>query len=178
MQGTGPGGRVSCKACGRPIPPGLQIFYLQGRAYCSSACLETQDLERFTRGLFRVVAVDDEPASLKEIEEALMGSLRGQVLADFFDDPVRARESILRTDYHLGIFDVIMPTYTGNKLAEDLRRRNRDSKIIYLSSAIDEVVDKIGFAYAGHFLKKPLDREQFVAVVKHLKGIWEISRAI
>lgn len=166
---------ISCKACGRPIPPAREVFYLQGRSYCSASCLETQDLERFTKNLFRVVVVDDEPETLKEIEEALASGFRGQLLADFYDDPVQAKASIDQAVYHLGIFDVIMPAYTGNKLAEDLRRKNPKAKIIYLSGALDEVVDRIGFVYAGHFLQKPLDREQFIAVVKHIKGIWDIT---
>lgn len=74
-----------------------------------------------------------------------------------------------KTDYHLCIFDVMMPKKDGFSLAQDIRKINKDVPILFLT-AKSMTEDKIkGFQSGGDdYLTKPFSMDEFTLRVKAL----------
>lgn len=78
-------------------------------------------------------------------------------------------KSFKKNDYHLCIFDVMMPKKDGFSLAEEIREKDDKTPILFLT-AKSEIEDKIkGLSVGGDdYLTKPFNTEEFLLRVKSL----------
>jgi DNA-binding LytR/AlgR family response regulator len=66
--------------------------------------------------------------------------------------------------YDVYLFDVYMPGLTGVSIATELRRRNDESPVIFLTSSRDHAVEAFGVG-ATHYLLKPYTKDDFFAAM-------------
>jgi PAS domain S-box-containing protein len=108
------------------------------------------------RGAETVLVVDDEPSIRKLLDQTLQ-SLGYQVLdAASGEDAVTISNEYPGT-IHLLVTDVVMPGMNGPQLAEVIRHRRPDMKVIYMSGYTGDAIIHQGVIDAGgFFLQKPL----------------------
>jgi CheY-like chemotaxis protein len=70
-------------------------------------------------------------------------------------------------DIHLVLTDIVMPNMSGRELADELRRRRPDLKVIFMSGYTDDVLIRTGALRPGmSFLQKPLRPDTLAAKVR------------
>ncbi|PYO90902.1 MAG: hypothetical protein DMD66_01295, partial [Gemmatimonadetes bacterium] len=102
----------------------------------------------------RVLLVDDDPALLEALPEALR--LRMSALTvDTADSAAAALDRIADRDYDAIVTDIKMPGMDGLALLAEIRGRRPDTPIVMMVHALR--------AGAYDFIQKPIDRDYFVA---------------
>ena len=66
--------------------------------------------------------------------------------------------------YDIYLLDIYMPGLTGVSIATELRRRNDESPVIFLTSSRDHAVEAFGVG-ATHYLLKPYTKDDFFAAM-------------
>jgi len=114
----------------------------------------------------RILIVDDDPALLEALPEALR--LRIEELdIDTAASAAIALEQIARTDYDAIITDIKMPGMNGLELLHRVRALRPETPTLLITGygEHDLVIQALrGGAY--DFIQKPIDRDYFVAVLK------------
>ena len=121
-----------------------------------AVALEAKESARTTaRGSETVLLVEDDDMVRALVRETLLRE--GYRILDT-NDPTEARRL---ADHHKGpiqllITDVVMPKVNGRDLAEQLVRRRRDMKVLYMSGYTDNAVLNSGILHKDvAFLQKP-----------------------
>src|SRR2546427_11567810 len=110
----------------------------------------------------RVLIVDDDPALLQALPEALRLRMRG-VTVDTADSAAAALDRIAASDYDAIVTDIKMPGMDGLALLAEMRGRRPDTPILMITGhgEYDLALRALrGGAY--DFIQKPIDREDFV----------------
>ena len=111
----------------------------------------------------RVLIVDDDPALLQALREALRIRMEG-VMVDTADSGRAAIDLITPTDYDAIITDIKMPGTDGITLLAEIRTRRPDTPTLMITGHGEHAlaIDALrGRAY--DFIQKPIDRDRFVA---------------
>ncbi|MGH8749736.1 MAG: response regulator, partial [Burkholderiales bacterium] len=113
-----------------------------------------------------ILVVDDEPRSLRAMQDLLAGRDRNIVAADSGREALR---QILRTDFALILMDVRMPEMDGFETAALIRKlgRARHTPLIFLTAAADNA-ESMARGYevgAVDYILKPVDGEALKAKV-------------
>jgi len=113
----------------------------------------------------RVLIVDDDPALLRALPETLRLRMSG-VTVDTADSAAAALERIAARDYDAIVTDIKMPGIDGLTLLAEIRERRPDTPTLMITGHGEEdlaVRALRGGAY--DFIQKPIDRDQFVALL-------------
>lgn len=94
---------------------------------------------------------------------------------DLAKDGVEALNNFNNKTYHLGIFDVMMPNMDGFELAKEIKKKNENMPIIFLTAKTlkEDIIEgfKIG---ADDYITKPFNSEELLyrvkAVIKRSKN--------
>ena len=86
--------------------------------------------------MFRVILVDDEEDTLREIEDILSGDHRLQIEGSF-TDPLKALEQARRMEIHCAFIDIKMPVINGFELGERLLQCHPGLHIVYVTAYND-----------------------------------------
>jgi DNA-binding NtrC family response regulator len=124
----------------------------------------------------RVLIVDDDPALLLALPEALRLRMDG-VSVDVADSAVSALDQIAARDYDAIVTDIKMPGMDGLALLAEIRTRRPDTPTLMITGhgEHDLVVHALrGGAY--DFIPKPIDRDYFVASLVRATQTRELSR--
>ena len=118
-----------------------------------------------------ILAVDDDRALVDLIAEALSGAGYRVLTAAGGWDAIRVYESAGgRVD--LLLTDVIMPDLTGPVLAERLRQRQPDLRVLFVSGFHDaDLVQRFVTQRGFHLLPKPFRPEALLRVVGEQVGV-------
>src|SRR5438445_4349282 len=111
----------------------------------------------------RVLIVDDDPALLQALPEALRLRMES-VTVDTADSGEAALDLIAARDYDVIVTDIKMPGLDGIELLAEIRTRWPDTPTLMITGhgEHDFVVEALrGGAY--DFIQKPIDRDFFVA---------------
>src|SRR5438128_2211947 len=101
-----------------------------------------------------LLVVDDEPAIALMIAEILTRGGYAVRTATRVEDARAWVESGARFD--LAILDVVMPSMSGDQLAEWLRRRDPDAKVLFLTGYTEALFQARPALWSGEsFLEKP-----------------------
>ena len=114
----------------------------------------------------RILIVDDDPALLQALPEALRLRLVDMAV-DTCDSAADALRRIAATDYVAVVSDIKMPGMDGLALLAEIRRLRPDTPTLLITGhgQHDLVVQALrGGAY--DFIPKPIDRDYFVASLK------------
>ena len=114
--------------------------------------------------MIRIAVCDDEKKYLDESaallsEYALLRNIHFSV--EQFENPSDFLDKLDKGEkYDVYLLDVYMPGLTGVSVATELRRRNDESPVIFLTSSRDHAVEAFGVG-ATHYLLKPYTKDDF-----------------
>ncbi len=114
----------------------------------------------------RLLLVDDDPSILRLVRLIVERSFPDQVFVTVAEDPQIARQLIERSPVDIVITDMEMPGVNGLEIVRCAKRRNAYTQVLMLTghSTVDSLLDAMELG-ATDYLLKPLDKEEFVAVL-------------
>jgi DNA-binding NtrC family response regulator len=124
----------------------------------------------------RVLIVDDDPALLHALPEALRLRMGG-VTVDTADSAVAALDRIAALDYDAIVTDIKMPGMDGFALLAEIRARRPDTPTLMITGHGEHAL-AIGALRGGayDFIQKPIDRDYFVASLRRAIEMSELGR--
>jgi len=124
----------------------------------------------------RVLIVDDDPALLQALPEALRLRMNG-VTVDTADSATAALDRIAARDYDAIVTDIKMPGMDGFALLAEIRARRPDTPTLMITGHGEHAL-AIGALRGGayDFIQKPIDREYFVASLRKAIEMGELGR--
>jgi len=121
--------------------------------------------------LIRILVVDDEPDITLSFKMILEN--RG-FKVDTYNDPLSVVNNFKADSYDLLLLDIRMPKMDGFQLYEELRKKDNDVKVIFVT-AFDINYEALRKMYPElrieSFIRKPVDSEHLTKAVKE-----ELSR--
>jgi DNA-binding NtrC family response regulator len=126
----------------------------------------------------RVLIIDDDPALLRALPQALQLRIEG-VIVDTAESAAAALEHIDVRDYDAIITDIKMPGVDGMGLLAEIRTRRPDTPTIMITGHGEHAlaIDALrGGAY--DFIQKPIDREYMVASLGRAIHVSELRRRV
>jgi len=111
----------------------------------------------------RVLIVDDDPALLQALPEALRLRMSG-VTVDIADSAAAALDQIAARDYDAIVTDIKMPGMDGLALLAEIRTRQPDTPTLMVTGHGEHALAIYALrGGAFDFIQKPIDRDDFVA---------------
>jgi DNA-binding response OmpR family regulator len=127
--------------------------------------------EGLRKGVTRILVVDDEPDITLSFKMILEN--RG-FKVDTYNDPLSVVSNFKPASYDLLLLDIRMPKMDGFQLYEELRKKDNDVKVIFVT-AFDINYEALRKMYPElrieSFIRKPVDSEHLTKAVKE-----ELSR--
>jgi DNA-binding NtrC family response regulator len=126
----------------------------------------------------RVLIVDDDPALLQALPEALRIRMSG-VTVDTADSAAAALAQIAARDYDAIVTDIKMPGMDGFALLAEIRARRPDTPTLMITGHGEHAL-AIGALRGGayDFIQKPIDRDYFVTSLRRAIEMGELGRRI
>jgi len=119
--------------------------------------------EKLGGGQAHVLIVDDDPALLEALPEALRLRMGG-VTVETADSAAAALDRMAARDYDAILADIKMPGMDGLALLSEIRRRQPDTPILMITGHGDyDLAVRALRGGAYDFIQKPIDREHVVA---------------
>ena len=118
--------------------------------------------------MIRIAVCDDEKKYLDASAMLLSGYASARHIrfsVERFENPSDLLDELDKGEkYDIYLLDVYMPGLTGVSIATELRRRNDESPVIFLTSSRDHAVEAFGVG-ATHYLLKPYTKDDFFAAM-------------
>src|SRR5947199_312717 len=125
-----------------------------------------------------VLIVDDDPALLQALPEALQMRMTG-LTVDTAQSGAVALDRITARDYDAIVTHIKMPGMDGLELLAEIRTHRPDTPTLMITGhgEHDLVVDALR-AGAYDFIQKPIDRDYFVASLRRAMEMHQLSRRV
>src|SRR6266850_6579881 len=126
----------------------------------------------------RVLIVDDDPALLQALPEALRLRMNG-LTVDTADSAAAALDRIAARDYDAIVTDIRMPGKDGFGLLSEIRTLRPDTPTLLITGHGEHAlaIDALrGGAY--DFIQKPIDRDYFVVSLRRAIQITKLRRQV
>jgi DNA-binding NtrC family response regulator len=126
----------------------------------------------------RVLIVDDDPALLHALPQALRLRMKG-LTVDTANSGAVALQRIADWDYDAIVTDIKMPAMDGFALLTEIRRRRPDTPTLLITGHGEHAlaIDALrGGAY--DFVQKPIDRDYFIASLRRAIQIAALRRQV
>jgi DNA-binding response OmpR family regulator len=108
----------------------------------------------------RILLVEDDPSMGYLLQDSL--EMAGYEV-DLYADGQLALNAYLKNQYHMGVFDVMLPQKDGFSLATEIRRLNQKLPIIFLTARSMKEYRIKGFKIgADDYITKPFSIEEFI----------------
>jgi DNA-binding NtrC family response regulator len=109
-------------------------------------------------GKVKLIAIDDDPESLRLVEAALLAALGDQLEVHSFSDPIVGLESVRRQRPEGVLLDLRMPVLGGMEVLERIVEMDRSIDVLLLS-ALDSAEAAVEAIQKGacDYLTKPID---------------------
>src|SRR3989440_5594236 len=129
----------------------------------AARCLRRDNAAGRAMTALRVLVVDDDPALLQALPEALRLRMR-EVTVDPADSAAAALDRIAARDYDAVVTDIKMPGMDGLTLMAEIRGRRPDTPILMITGhGEDALAIQALRGGAYDFIPKPIDRDHIVA---------------
>lgn len=134
------------------------------------------------RGIEHVLLVEDNPGDADLTREAFREAGLGDVKLSIVWDGAEAISFLRRTDGFekvprpgLIFLDLNLPKLSGRSVLEEIKRDPKLCQIPVIVLSSSDAPSDIGESYDRHancYLRKPLDFDQFIALLKVVKAFW------
>ena len=115
-----------------------------------------------------IVIIDDDESSLTTYE-SFLEHYKSNFKIRTFSQPDKALRFLIDhpDSYDLVVLDIRMPKMSGFRLFQGLKAANPDAKVIFLTSldAGPELLDIFPDIKPNQFIRKPVDRNEFVRII-------------
>jgi two-component system nitrogen regulation response regulator GlnG len=126
----------------------------------------------------RVLIVDDDPALLQALPEALRLRM-SEVTVDTAESAMDALDQIAARDYDAIVTDIKMPGMDGLALLTEIRARRPDTPTLMITGHGEHALAVHALRGGAHdFIQKPIDRDYFVASLRRAIQMGELSRRV
>ena len=126
----------------------------------------------------RVLIVDDDPALLEALPQALRLRMSG-VMVDTADSAAAALDRITAQDYDAIVTDIKMPGMDGLALLAEIRGRRPDTPTLMITGhGEDDLAVRALREGAYDLIQKPIDRDHFVALLYRAIRAHAVSRRV
>ena len=126
----------------------------------------------------RVLIVDDDPALLQALPEALRLRMAG-VTVDTADSGTAALDRIVAREYDAIVIDVRMPGMDGLALLAEIRARRPDTPVLMITGHGEHALAIQALrGGACDFIQKPIDRDHFVAALSRAIRAHALNRRV
>jgi two-component system nitrogen regulation response regulator GlnG len=126
----------------------------------------------------RVLIVDDDPALLQALPEALRLRM-SDVIVDTANSAAAALDQIDAQDYDAIVTDIKMPGMDGLALLTEIRARRPETPTLMITGHGEHALAVHALRGGAHdFIQKPIDREFFVASLRRAIQVGELSRRV
>ncbi|MFA8435089.1 MAG: response regulator transcription factor [Marinifilaceae bacterium] len=116
----------------------------------------------------KILFVEDEEALGMIVRDSLES--RG-FLVDYLSDGLAAFDAVLQNRYDVLVLDVMLPKMDGFTLAKEVRKRDQQTPILFLTARSQTQDVVTGFELGGNdYLKKPFSMEELIVRIKALVG--------
>src|SRR6059036_3575878 len=124
----------------------------------------------------RVLIVDDDPALLQALPQALRLRMGG-VTVETADSAAAALDRIAALDYDAIVTDIKMPGMDGFALLAEIRTRRPDTPTLMITGHGEHAL-AVGALRGGacDFIQKPIDRDYFVTSLRRAIETGELAR--
>jgi PAS domain S-box-containing protein len=132
--------------------------------------LPTQTDEPLPRGSERILLVDDEPSIVKMLQQSLE---RLGYMVTIFTSSMEALEAFRTSPdtFDLVITDMSMPTMTGDKFAEEIKKIRSDVPVILCTGFSDQIKIRTGTdMQINAFLMKPINKAKLAKTIRRVLG--------
>ncbi|KUO71297.1 MAG: hypothetical protein APF77_03785 [Clostridia bacterium BRH_c25] len=116
--------------------------------------------------MLRIILVDDEEDTLREIEEILSGDRRLQIVGTF-TDPLKVLEQTDGIEIHCAFLDIRMPAIDGFELGERLKQRHPGLLTVYITAYSEYAVEAFEINAVDYVLK-PVRKERLLKSVDRM----------
>lgn len=118
----------------------------------------------------RIAICDDNSQDLRQIAkvvEAYRNSRKADLVYVNFHSAAELLDALSKAVYDLVLLDVLMPGITGMQVAREIRNRNLDVEIVFLTSTPEYAVESYSVR-AHYYLLKPVSAEKLYPVLDRL----------
>lgn len=118
----------------------------------------------------RIAICDDDSQDLLQIAlhvEAYRNSRKADLTYISFESATELIASMEREDYDVLFLDVLMPGISGMQAAREVRKKNRDVEIVFLTSSPEFAVESYSVR-AHYYLLKPVSAEKLFPILDRL----------
>lgn len=109
----------------------------------------------------RIAVCDDDEREIEHLSELITEyqvSCGASLECHFFHNSIDFLCDVKGGEYDLVLLDVVMPDVSGIKAAQELREKDKNVKIIFISSSPEFAVESYSVD-AYHYLLKPIDMD-------------------
>ena len=125
-----------------------------------------------------VLVVDDDPALLQALPEALRLRMAG-VTVDTADSGMAALDRIAAREHDAIVIDVKMPGMDGLTLLAEIRARRPDTPVVMITGHGEHALAIQALRGGAYdFIQKPIDRDHFVAALSRAIGAHALNRRV
>lgn len=112
----------------------------------------------------RILVVDDEQDNCDYLKLVLS---KESYDVTTLTDPTKVPELLRQSDFHLVLLDMMMPQMSGTEVLEQIRKMDTDIAVVVATAypTVDTAVASLK-AQASDYVKKPLEPEEILAVVR------------
>jgi PAS domain S-box-containing protein len=126
----------------------------------------------------RLLVVDDDPALLRALPEAL-GLRLAEVAVETANSGSAALELIRHREYDAVVSDIKMPGISGLDLLREIRRLSPETPTLLITGHGEHDLAVQALRYGAYdFIQKPIDREYFVAAVQRALDLRRANREV
>lgn len=120
--------------------------------------------------MLKVLIVDDEMLIRKRLRYGFEWEELGFIIEGEAEDGAKALEMMMENKYDVAIVDIAMPGLNGVELTKELRNRQCNTEIIFLTGHSDFQYAKQAITYGVFdYILKPINEDDFVASLLRLK---------
>ncbi len=125
-----------------------------------------------------VLVVDDDPALLQALPEALRLRMAG-VTVDTADSGAAALDRIAAREYDAIVIDIKMPGMDGLALLAEIRARRPDAPVLMITGHGEHALAIQALRGGAYdFIQKPIDRDHFVAALSRAIRAHALNRRV
>src|SRR5216110_4057297 len=126
----------------------------------------------------RVLIVDDDPALLQALSEALRLRV-GEVTVDTADSGAAALDRIAARDYDAIVTDIKLPGMDGLALLTEIRKHRPDTPVLMITGHGEHALALQALRGGAYdFIQKPIDRDHFVAALSRAMRAHALNRRV